>query len=412
MTIQTLYRAAFVGIILILSGALIFSCEEEGGDLPESPGVIKQPSQPTEELPPGEKTYDEFGGQPADRTFTISGAEDWTEALTTIREGADDGEANYIIDITDSMNIPGSSAPTFGSRDDIAVIIQGDDITLTLEGTGNLIKTAAGQTVSVQDSVTLEGNSGNNTSVVSVPAGVFEMSGTAQVISNKATNNSGGGVNVSGGTFIMKGHSSVTGNSATGNAAGDGGGVYLNNGSFTMMEDAVISGNVSGDDGGGLHVTAGTFTMGGRAKITGNIAHNDTSNGADGGGIWMHNGTIVMKDEAEISGNTAWGNSRGTGGGIGMQGGTFRFGGGTITGYDANHAAEAHDPSQPATRDTCNINWQNGAVNTSTGTALYKAGGTAQYGLIDDVTGAFTDGGTDLASTSNTIRVVNGELQP
>ena len=412
MAIKTRCRAVFVGSILTISTVLLFSCEADE-ESPGGPAIVQPKPVPPEQLP-GEKTYDEFGGQSADRVFTISGAEDWTDALTAISEGADDGEANYFIDITENVSVPGSTAPTFGDRTDIAVIIWGDDTTLKLAGTGNLIKMAEGQTVSVRDSVTLEGNASNNTSLVSIPAGVFEMSDTVKITGNKAGNTAGGGVRVTGsGALTMKGQSSVTGNFATGSSNGDGGGVSLNGGSITMTEDASISGNTAEDDGGGVYMLAGTFKMGGRAKITGNITKNNSNSLANGGGMFISAGLFVMKDEAEISGNTAWGERGRAGGGIQTytNNAVFRFGGGTITGCDASHAATAHNPENPEDRDSCNINWTGTAVSAVNGPALANGTNAAQYGLLDEETDEFTEGGTDLVTTSNTIYVINGELQ-
>jgi hypothetical protein len=152
----------------------------------------------------------------------------------------------------------------------------------------------------------------------------------------------------------------------------------------------------------------GFFMMSDNSKLTGNTALNNTSSGGDGGGI-MIVGTFVMKDFAEISGNTAWGTSRGSGAGV-CQGGTFRFGGGIITGCDGTHDPSAHDPSNPAARDSCNVNWNGAAVITTYGAAYYKYSGTAQYGPVND-SGAFVSGGTALDTSESTIHVVSGVLQ-
>ncbi|MDR2490318.1 MAG: hypothetical protein LBD20_02835, partial [Spirochaetaceae bacterium] len=357
------------------------------------------------------RTYDEFGGKSADRTFTILSQEDWTAALASISAGTGDDEVNYWIDIAGNVSAAGSTNATFGSRNDITVIIRGEDTKLSLASTGNLIKTAEGQTVSIRDNLTLEGYSNNNISVVHVPDGDFMMSGSTKITGNSVGSAFGGGVRVTGGTFTMTGSSSVTGNATTGNSNGDGGGVSITAGFFYMSENATVSGNTAVDDGGGVYMTGGFFMMSGSAKITGNITHIDTSKNANGGGMLHNGGTFVMKDSAEISGNTAWGSNGSSGAGIEMLGGVFRFGGGTITGCDGTHDLLAHDPSNPAARDSCNVNWTGTAERTGAGAALRKGeGGTAQIGPVDD-SGEFTGGTAALATSETTIYVISGELQ-
>jgi hypothetical protein len=393
-------------IIIFLSAVLLsagFLCSCKASSEPDDMFIL-----------PAERPYDEFGGKSADRTFTILTQDDWTAALASISAGTGNGEENYWIDIADNVSVAGST-PTFGTRSGIAVIIRSEDKTLSLESAGNLIKTAAGQTVSIRDNLTLAGFSGNNTSVVDVVINSdFVMSGNTKITGNTA-GAAGGGVRVTGGTFTMTGSSSVAGNTATGTSAGDGGGVSISSGFFYMTGNATVSGNTAGDDGGGIMMTGGFFMMSGSAKITGNISHNDTNKNANGGGIYLGNGTFVMKDSAEISGNTSWSSNSSSGAGIEMAGSSvFRLGGGLISGCDTSHDAAAHDPSNPTARDSCNVNWNGTAELTGAGAALRKAGGGAEYGPVDE-DGAFTGGATALAlivaNIESTIHVINGVLQ-
>jgi len=88
-----------------------------------------------------------------------------------------------------------------------------------------------------------------------------------------------------------------------------------------------------------------------------------------------------------ISGNTA----SGQGGGVYVYDGAFRIANGTVYGNDA--------PTTP-------IDLRNTA---SSGAALYISSGTSQHGTF--VGGVWTSSGS-LATTNNTIKVVNGVLQP
>ncbi|MDR0496167.1 MAG: hypothetical protein LBH42_00980 [Treponema sp.] len=121
------------------------------------------------------------------------------------------------------------------------------------------------------------------------------MNGNSSVRNNTFTTGFGGGVSVlSGGKFYMNDTSSITGN-----AAGNGGGVYV-------------------ADSGSL------FEMSGSAKIIDNIAHS-----GNGGGVRVDDGgTFTMADNALVSGNYADPN----GGGVHVDGGDFRISGGTIVG--------------------------------------------------------------------------------
>ena len=72
---------------------------------------------------------------------------------------------------------------------------------------------------------------------------------------------------------------SITGNTVTSSAnqKGDGGGVYVYGGSFTMSGGS-ITGNKSDSFGGGVYVHGGTFTVSGDVTITGNTAKDNTTN--------------------------------------------------------------------------------------------------------------------------------------
>ena len=124
----------------------------------------------------------------------------------------------------------------------------------------------------------------------------------------------GGGV-YNEGTFTME-NCVIEGNKAYTN----GGGV-ANSGTFNM-ENAVIKDNIAGlnGSGGGVHNTAsGTVNMKGNSVIEGNTA-------GTGGGVYSNNGTFTM-DGGVIRDNTA---TKSTGGGVCNLGGTFTMVNGDI----------------------------------------------------------------------------------
>ena len=82
----------------------------------------------------------------------------------------------------------------------------------------------------------------------------------------------------------------------------NGGGVYIDNGTF-IMNNGIISGNsVPSSYGGGVYVNKGTFTMN-NGSINGNTAY-------CGGGVSVNNSTFTML------GGTISGNSADNGGGV------------------------------------------------------------------------------------------------
>ena len=175
--------------------------------------------------------------------------------------------------------------------------------------------------------------------------GIFSMSGGAVTHNNASVTSSntdpsvGGGVNITGGIdtnnknfvskFTMTGSAVVSYNisSVNGPSVGEGGGVFVKDGSFVMSGNTSISYNAASTgagiagNGGGVFVVrtnnaTSTFTMSGSALINDNYA---SANGKGyGGGIYVSNGTeLKVYNPAQIKGNTAL---HGEGGGIFSEG--------------------------------------------------------------------------------------------
>lgn len=100
----------------------------------------------------------------------------------------------------------------------------------------------------------------------------------------------------------------------------------------TVTGGVITGGNAS--DGGGVYVNGGTFTMNG-GTISGNVA-------TSGGGVFVFGGTFTMEG-GTISGNTAvYNNNGGKGGGVLVDGiesatGLFTMSGGTVSDNDATY---------------------------------------------------------------------------
>ncbi|HJK65909.1 MAG TPA: InlB B-repeat-containing protein [Methanocorpusculum sp.] len=163
--------------------------------------------------------------------------------------------------------------------------------------------------------------------VVLEEAGRFTMSDGE--ISNNTANTNGGGVfmktklstfDMSGGTIFN--NTAYKKSSETGLGTGHGGGVHIDEGTFTMSNNAKIAGNNAKEEGGGVYVhSGGTFVMSG-----GEISDNTAA--TNGGGVCANTTGAFEMSNGNITGNEA----TGSGGGVCMKDGSryFTMSGGTI----------------------------------------------------------------------------------
>ena len=150
----------------------------------------------------------------------------------------------------------------------------------------------------------------------------FTMSGDA-AISGNGSLDSGGGVRLYYGSFIMNG-GLITGNTAT----EYGGGVSVEYGDFTMS-GGTISANTADNNGGGVCVEAtsskpASFTISGDAVISGNHCLNL------GGGVRLNNGSFTMNGGL-ITENYTTHTTDGRGGGVSVSYGNFVMNSGTVS---------------------------------------------------------------------------------
>jgi hypothetical protein len=284
-------------------------------------------------------------------TFNVYDTTTWNAAITAIKNGGD-GQS-YTINVTGDFSTAGVTANIFGAVTGLSVTITGNH-TITLSGTGSLLYIGTNQTVTLKDTH-LKGHSGNNTQLVCVFGGPFNMEGGSITGNNPA--NTGGGVHIVNGTFNM------TGGTISGNKRASGGGVYVTGTSSTFtMTGGTISDNTASNNygqggssnGGGVYLEMGTFTMSG-----GEIKNNTAPVNGIGGGVYISNSSTTFNmSGGTISGNTATnqgggvrlmdgtfnmsggiigsGNTADLGGGVYLVGGTFNMTNGTISGNTAN----------------------------------------------------------------------------
>ena len=142
------------------------------------------------------------------------------------------------------------------------------------------------------------GTISNNKGGVLTGGGVFTMSG-GEISGNTATSN-GGGVNIgNGGKFEMSGTAKITGNTA----AYAGGGVYVSGGTF-IMNGGEIKSNIAKTNGGGVYVTKVASSSNSAFTMNGGEIKSNTANTA-GGGVFVDNGTFTVSGEPIVSENTS-----------------------------------------------------------------------------------------------------------
>ena len=194
---------------------------------------------------------------------------------------------------------------------------------------GNASFTMTGSAKITDNHTTYDKPNGASGGGVGVFNGSFTMSGDAEISKNTSTA-SGAGVFIntdSSARFIMADNAKITENVVYSRAGG--GGVYINNSTFTMSGNTVISSNQA-PFGGGVRVDGdgSTFTMSGNARISENTAN---SGSGMGGGVYVGRSTFNMQN-GTISGN----NTNYAGGGVYIwYYGTFNMSGGAITGNNA-----------------------------------------------------------------------------
>jgi uncharacterized protein YjdB len=256
--------------------------------------------------------------------FDVANPQAWDSARASISgtDGGTDGNPTvFIINITGNVSVLGTYDNSItGSYKEVR--LTGGSGTLSLESNGSLIQPAANQTFII-DGPTLQGRDGNDRPLVYGIYGGSDVELRSGYIKGNKIGGNGGGVYIYNGTFTM------TGGEISGNAVGTnyaGGGVYVTNGTFKMT-GGEISGNTASSSGGGVYVY-GNFEMTG-GKISSNTV------GATGGGVLVNINSTFKMTGGTISGNTAGAGGAGGGVFINGSGGTFEMTGGTISGNTA-----------------------------------------------------------------------------
>lgn len=190
------------------------------------------------------------------------------------------------------------------------------------EDKSSVIKIAPGGTLNICD---CNGDGGSHTVIdpttekeVTIAGGL--ITGGTGVPENPSTTYQfcGGGVYLRSSKDILELHGGqVSYNTATG--SGDGGGIYLYEGTLTMDGDSRVAYN----KGGGVH--KGKITMAGNAAVTGNLSRSSGTGGVDANGSFC---SLTMSDNASITNNHALSNTSTSAGGVWTSYGTVTVSGG------------------------------------------------------------------------------------
>lgn len=245
------------------------------------------------------------------------------------------------------------SSNTSGGNGGGVCIVNGGTFTMsggniTGNGKGNNISTAQSQNgggVYLNGgNFVLENGTISNNGASDNGGGVF-LTGdncTYQLQKGDITENSarhGGGVYLEKGLFKLGTTGNVKDGNISNNTAGSGGGVYIGSSNVSTVADetpdeptegfimygGTITGNSTTDDGGGIYLNGGTFLMN-----NGEISNNSSS--TDGGGVCIANNGNFTMNNGDITGNgKISGKLTRNGGGVYLDGGTLTVNAGNIS---------------------------------------------------------------------------------
>ena len=298
-----------------------------------------------------------------DRIFDVQGSNTLTLENLTLKNGKKEGAIGGCIfvpsgkvELTDCIieNCTAGGGGAIGVKGEAKLtntVIKKCEATSTTLG-GGAIYTKGGKVT--MTNCTLTGNKAKNggaiaaqkdTTPSAAPPNVTisggTIGGTAALDANKASKSgtddgSGGGIWINNGTLILKDNAEVIGNTAQKN----GGGIALDKGGTLTLSSGKISGNTAQKYGGGICIgtDANTNDNTGTVTMSGGEVSNNTASEKSGGGVVVLHGTFTMSN-GKVSGNTA----KETGGGIyGMNfnsaKGEITVSGGEISGNTANIA--------------------------------------------------------------------------
>ncbi len=259
--------------------------------------------------------------------------------------------------------------------------------------------------------LTITGGTVNTNSAGSEGGGIWNNTGTLTVVGTRIRNNTaagndadqgGGGLyNNGGGTIAVSGGAHISGNQATG-TAGSGGGILNNTAGTLTITDSRITNNVANRAGGGIEDASGSTSA---FTLTNTMIMKNRVNKAPGNGGGVHTGG---DGNTTITGGSVSGNEAGReGGGLWNGSGTMKVTGTTVTNNVATGNASNHGGGGLFNvSGTLELEDVTVSGNRATGTAGSGGGLLSLDGMIT------VTGGTFDSNTSNRagggVEIVDG----
>jgi hypothetical protein len=220
------------------------------------------------------------------------------------------------------------------------------------------------------------------------------IDGKANSMTNRALYVSGAGTKVT----LVRG-ATITGK--TNGSTIKGAGVYVEDGAWLVLSGGEIVDSVSNGLGVGVYLTGGSiFTM-----ISGKISRNtSTFMSAAGLGVLMEGGSTFAMSGGEISGNSATGIGSQGGGVLLQANSTFMMRGGKISGNSVRNFGGGVS------------NWGGVSTFLMSGGVIYGSNEPDETlknkGFAGSAAVYITGNTSNVTSTDNTVRFVNGEQVP
>jgi hypothetical protein len=394
---------------IVVLGALDAASEAGAGGVPDSVFYIRDTGSEEIVITGGGGSPAELRGMAGKRVLTVQGnahilLQDLrlTAGDTPFNGGGVFIEGGSRLTLGKGAAVQGNRAQEGGGvymRDGVFTLeadsVIADNAVRTDEGGGAVLFNTV---FTMRDSAAIQGNSGG---------GIVLHGGTGTLLDNAAIQDNqcqfdGGGIALYQGELFIQGRAAVRGN----HAGRNGGGIMVSlHGNVMIRDDASIADNQAGNDGGGVAVRLNSVcVVQGRGSITGNRAGDDggavynlaselvlkegarilDNTAACGGGVCAEgvpsapagasfggaSSFTVVQDQALVQGNKALGESQGggglcagidalilmkggevkenlsvNGGGVYIEGGSFKHSGGVVTDNAARHGGGLYKQS-------------------------------------------------------------------
>lgn len=358
-------------------------------------------------------TSEQYGGGIYVHQGSIKYNEEKTGGDFTISENRSNEGAGIYIQTGNLEIAQGSIISNTATGNGAGIHINGGNMTLvdgtissntiTADGSGAGIHINGGSMTLMNGAISSNTINGTgNGGGIYVKDGGFTMK-DGEVTGNIGTY--GAGVYIDGGDFEMQaGTISQNGKQNDQTIALDGGGVYLNNGNFELTGGS-INGNSTTGKGGGVYLQGADCEY---ILSAGTIRLN---NAAYGGGVYLANGSFVLvqeeNGEATISDNSvasiSSNNASTNGGGVYIAGGNFTMNGGELASNTALNGqgggvyiAQADNTQTTSTEETYSFTMNGGAIMNNQ--ALSE-----EEGINGEGGGAYLNNGSMLISKGSIL---------